>query len=671
MSSSRPSKRQRIYRACDQCRRRKSKCDGEQPSCSICRVADRSCTYENGGGRRGLAPGYVRSLETILGLVIQHVPNSEKTVHDLLAKSRNNDHFFAKDPATVWRKSRLAKAMPLLLDHEPQENLTLSAQDDPEWDTSEIPITPAVISGDTVPAVPDLNELPQPQTTPKVNPTPPEIFDQSFPAETLDMLENYFKYTHCWFPIMEHHDLLRTMHTSSQPQKSPEDGCRLALWAVVAYEISTDNRNDRVHPVQSQVTTAIYSRAMTQSSNLELGHIQALLVVALLQLKLGDIAHAWRLSGLASRMLASLRPSAKRDRFCHTFNGCILLDNMTSALLKRSPCMSLIEQQEGGSIDEDNMEEWSVWIISSHRPRGQHRDPSQGPLRALSIFNKLKNLMEYLTKILHSSFNVAHADVCDIFSSLQVEQKLLIEMHPYDSSAGCVTPPVIILHLTCNFVIIALFVTSPEAVAMIGNDLTGGLLQSTIDLFDLYVNTTGVLRMSPLLNCFALQFKQCLDIDSLIPCQSQRELLQHRVSPYLPHMDTEPTSINQILRIPRAIDPDLSTEVPIVQEWNPSAEGPPNVFVQPSVLQPPDPQLELPTPANSTIPVSGSPDLFVRHSPRENAFGETGAFDALFEEMVTSMPSNRQQPTFAQNLGFYAGDLDKDFLEQLQRSTDD
>ncbi|OGE57928.1 hypothetical protein PENARI_c001G10208 [Penicillium arizonense] len=35
--------------------------------------------------------------------------------------------------------------------------------------------------------------------------------------------------------------------------------------------------------------------------------------------------------------------------------------------------------------------------------------------------------------------------------------------------------------------------------------------------------------------------------------------------------------------------------------------------------------------------------------------------------MVTSIPADRQEPIFAQNLGFCAGDLDTDFLEQLQR----
>ncbi|KOS38650.1 hypothetical protein ACN38_g10515 [Penicillium nordicum] len=49
---------------------------------------------------------------------------------------------------------------------------------------------------------------------------------------------------------------------------------------------------------------------------------------------------------------------------------------------------------------------------------------------------------------------------------------------------------------------------------------------------------------------------------------------------------------------------------------------------------------------------------------------DNAGFDALFEEMVTSIPINREQPLFAQNLGFYTGNLDKDFLEALQQPSD-
>ncbi|KAJ5340587.1 hypothetical protein N7541_009711 [Penicillium brevicompactum] len=105
----------------------------------------------------------------------------------------------------------------------------------------------------------------------------------------------------------------------------------------------------------------------------------------------------------------------------------------------------------------------------------------------------------------------------------------------------------------------------------------------------------------------------------------------------------------------------------MIQSLGARADGFPNLSARTPTLQGLDPHPELPTPAHTTIRVPESPMSFTPRSPRENAFGETGIFDALFEEMVTSMPSNRQQPTFAQNLGFYAGDLDKDFLEQLQQ----
>ncbi|PYI00865.1 hypothetical protein BO78DRAFT_274631, partial [Aspergillus sclerotiicarbonarius CBS 121057] len=52
----------RVARACDQCRHRKSRCDSEQPACTPCRSAGRSCSYRTGGQHRGLQAGYVRSL---------------------------------------------------------------------------------------------------------------------------------------------------------------------------------------------------------------------------------------------------------------------------------------------------------------------------------------------------------------------------------------------------------------------------------------------------------------------------------------------------------------------------------------------------------------------------------------------------------------------------------
>ncbi|KAJ7144001.1 fungal-specific transcription factor domain-containing protein [Mycena epipterygia] len=62
-------KKRRVQRACDVCRRRKSRCDGSQTpgdKCSICFDADLDCTYLVGATRRAPAKSYVESLETRL-----------------------------------------------------------------------------------------------------------------------------------------------------------------------------------------------------------------------------------------------------------------------------------------------------------------------------------------------------------------------------------------------------------------------------------------------------------------------------------------------------------------------------------------------------------------------------------------------------------------------------
>ncbi|KAJ5215590.1 uncharacterized protein N7498_001997 [Penicillium cinerascens] len=56
-------KRRRVSRACDECRRKKIKCDGKQP-CTHCTVYSYECTYNQPSNRRrNAAPQYVEALE--------------------------------------------------------------------------------------------------------------------------------------------------------------------------------------------------------------------------------------------------------------------------------------------------------------------------------------------------------------------------------------------------------------------------------------------------------------------------------------------------------------------------------------------------------------------------------------------------------------------------------
>ncbi|KAI1739850.1 hypothetical protein F4680DRAFT_420292 [Xylaria scruposa] len=71
-SSSRPGppgplqQRRRVTRACDECRRKKIKCDGKQP-CTHCQVYSYDCTYDKPSNRRrNPAPQYIEALENKL-----------------------------------------------------------------------------------------------------------------------------------------------------------------------------------------------------------------------------------------------------------------------------------------------------------------------------------------------------------------------------------------------------------------------------------------------------------------------------------------------------------------------------------------------------------------------------------------------------------------------------
>lgn len=116
--SERQSKRQRISQACDYCRKRKSKCDGVQPVCSVCRLFKKPCEYGN-AKKRGLQSGYVRGLETLLGLMLQYVPTSEVRIRTLLRQKYStasfNDGESADACTDLWRSSDLAKDLDLLL----------------------------------------------------------------------------------------------------------------------------------------------------------------------------------------------------------------------------------------------------------------------------------------------------------------------------------------------------------------------------------------------------------------------------------------------------------------------------------------------------------------------------------------------------------------------------
>ncbi|KAI8048392.1 hypothetical protein BDF22DRAFT_602910, partial [Syncephalis plumigaleata] len=62
-------KRFRRTQACDDCRRRKVRCDGNRPSCTSCLRHGVACHYQETLKKRGPKPGYIEKLERRLNLM--------------------------------------------------------------------------------------------------------------------------------------------------------------------------------------------------------------------------------------------------------------------------------------------------------------------------------------------------------------------------------------------------------------------------------------------------------------------------------------------------------------------------------------------------------------------------------------------------------------------------
>ncbi|KZL78447.1 C6 transcription factor [Colletotrichum tofieldiae] len=90
--------RMRVTRACNQCRKRKDRCDGGRPSCGSCVDTGRTCNY-NPPKKRGLRTGYVRAIEVILGMMLSTIKDSDSWMAALMKGQGQKPSFRLRD----WR----------------------------------------------------------------------------------------------------------------------------------------------------------------------------------------------------------------------------------------------------------------------------------------------------------------------------------------------------------------------------------------------------------------------------------------------------------------------------------------------------------------------------------------------------------------------------------------
>ncbi|OJJ79286.1 uncharacterized protein ASPGLDRAFT_103375, partial [Aspergillus glaucus CBS 516.65] len=383
--SERQSKRQRVSQACDYCRKRKSKCDGAQPVCSVCRLFKKPCTYGN-VKKRGLQSGYVRGLESLLGLFMDHVPGSEMTIRTLFRSDYADASFvdgeFLDRTTDRWRGSELAKDLEQLLTSDDNDSGQVVSQGNKlpplEGEPVHVQQEPVIRSGDS-------GEL---QTS-----VAPLSF--SFPGNTSALVDFYFQTTHCWFPVVERRDILQTLYDDGDDTPGARrEGHQLCLWSIIGFTSRAlgDNSSNACAPGPDRIHAHICSRLMSDST-IDLGHVQAVLILALYEIGRGAFESAWVLTSQAHRMRIIVDGQGlQTGRTQHVARGCLCLDTIISVLLDQTPMFPACKYGLLAELDENGLEEWESWASPSQSTTVTARRP----LRVLSTFNQITQLMQKL-----------------------------------------------------------------------------------------------------------------------------------------------------------------------------------------------------------------------------------------------------------------------------------
>lgn len=459
------SKRQRVSRACDQCRAAREKCDGIQPACFPCVSQGRSCTYQASPKKRGVQTGYIRTLELALAWMFENVARSEDALHNLLVheSGRGSALLVGKDsPAAErlharWERSRVNKSIIRLLSgqaaHDPSDDGQSPTEglivEDAGPNTAELPHAsqlsfpaPNTVGTRTLPgpvqqhiSVNTLeNNLQSDDRT-----ALPSAGIKKLPRHHWRLLDIYFSYTHSWLPILEKKDMYQALYQYSEqgsllPSANVESGVHAELWSALAlasFQTAAAAASNSAGPTSAthgdnNATTLSPADIFDTARNLipsesgpsQVQHCRALLLLCLVSIGRGDWVSAWLLVGFAVRVLLVVRtrlpPGDDRSqpRIRTLLVACFIIDTIVSmrhnvpAHLKPGDIADL-------PLPEDGQDQWEPWTPCEGLG-GEHTmlQMLRNPAYPLSTFNHIYGVtkqvaLELLPRLRMSSQNAS------------------------------------------------------------------------------------------------------------------------------------------------------------------------------------------------------------------------------------------------------------------------
>lgn len=446
-------RRKRVSRACDRCRSKKDRCDGIRPTCLACQNSGSICSYDPSAKKRGLPEGYVRGLEKLWALSISNIEGLEESVLSLLGANDEPGSTRRRKLISLWpnesisdklhdswKSTALFRELEKLLSAGDAESAPSTRGTSEHRDHSPERTESGACSSDLFEY-----RIAQDHTRSKSNSLEPDSSDErrskkiklshvpsantnstsqlQLPEYTPKLLDLYFSHTQSWFPIIAKHSVLRTYYSYSTGalalnRKFSGSGNHAVLWAILSYATAQSkpltDASQLVLPDPIATAKEFYSIARslipTEKENFEVGHVQALLLLTLVNIGLEDWTAAWLLSNQATSLVLHLGighqnavGQQNQDNSLNKaiFLGCFVVDTILAIRLGRCSTMRPEDLTAVGFLEEDGLEEWNPWMLVFY-PDGQPQDralPPRGPVLSRSCFNRLVQLASFLNRI--------------------------------------------------------------------------------------------------------------------------------------------------------------------------------------------------------------------------------------------------------------------------------
>jgi hypothetical protein len=372
-------------------------------------------------------------------------------------------------------------------------------ESDTETETTRRPaaLPPLLSPGDSTPGVLHPLISTSPLASPATNTlqhvsysNPQMTHATTLPADSWRLLDIYSAYTQSWLPICEKHDLMRVSYAYPEAglvlSNRPDSGDHAELWsalAVGAHQVRLDIVGKEDSPnVESMVETA-RGLIPRESGSFGIGHVKALLNLALIPIGQGKLDVAWLLVGSASKLTTLLQRGQQvhSPRWRHIVAGCFLIESLLAICLQGRPCL---RRADFAALEEDGLEEWQPW--AGPLASLPVAPPSRTPVLSLSSFNQFLNLTDILASTTANSESSAQPSfrLSSWVASLPAKFDYLIDKR----KATPLNPPALMLqsmHICTQFVLV------PSSVHV----------SSLVNLLERSRRQLGIAALPPLILC--------------------------------------------------------------------------------------------------------------------------------------------------------------------------